>query len=288
MKRAALSIVVAVFLIALVAPAASATFPGKNGRIIWVKNGHVASVKADGTGFRKLTNGDADYMEIVGCSPNGRWVTFDGQTETLNYDIWLVRDDGSHLHRVTDDATDDYGPSFSPDGKWIVFSRDRGSSSDAIYIMQTDGSHRHMLFDDAADQQLPRFNKAGTKIVFQSTAGGGSTQLWIMRADGTHAHAITNGGNEHYTPSWTPGKRILYIENNFTTTKIVTILPDGSGRHVLKTTVPSVNTAVMSPDGTRLAITDGGPQHLYIQKLGGAPDIVRSDAGYTALDWCAG
>jgi Tol biopolymer transport system component len=108
-----------------------------------------------------------------------------------------------------------------------------------------------------------------------------------MRSDGTHAHAITSGSNQRYSPSWTPdGKRILYMENNFTTTKMITILPDGSGRRVVKSTVPSINTAVFSPDGTRLAITDGGPQYLYTQKLGMKAVKIGSRAGYTALDWC--
>ena len=47
------------------APAASATFPGTNGRIVWLKDGHVASVKPDGSGFRRLTTGASDYMEIA-------------------------------------------------------------------------------------------------------------------------------------------------------------------------------------------------------------------------------
>jgi Tol biopolymer transport system component len=108
-----------------------------------------------------------------------------------------------------------------------------------------------------------------------------------MRADGTNAHAITSGSNEHYSPSWSPdGKRILYIENNFVTPKIITILPDGTGRRVLKSTVASIDTAVLSPDGARLAITDGGPQYLYNQKLGRTAVKIGGSAGYTALDWC--
>ena len=97
MKRTSISFFVAVVVIAMGAPAASATFPGTNGRIVWLKNGHVASVKPDGSGFRKLTSGSADYMETPTCSPNGRWVTFAGQTATLNYDIWLVSSDGARI-----------------------------------------------------------------------------------------------------------------------------------------------------------------------------------------------
>src|SRR6187551_733075 len=82
-KRTSLSILIAVVVIALGASAASATFPGTNGRIIWLKNGHVASVKPDGSGFRRLTTGTSDYMETPTCSPDGRWVTFAGQTATL-------------------------------------------------------------------------------------------------------------------------------------------------------------------------------------------------------------
>ncbi len=43
-----------------------------------------------------------------------------------NFDLWMIRDDGTGLERVTSEPTFDGFPMFSPDGKTLVFASNRG------------------------------------------------------------------------------------------------------------------------------------------------------------------
>jgi hypothetical protein len=42
----------------------------------------------------------------------------------------------------------------------------------------------------------------------------------------------------------------------------------------------------MAPSGKRFALTDGGPQQLYRQPVGGTAVVIGSGIGYGSLDWC--
>jgi Tol biopolymer transport system component len=54
-----------------------------------------------------------------------------------NFDLYLVRDDGSEMHRVTYDAAFDGLPAFSPDGRYLMWtSRRTGLDAPQIFIAE--------------------------------------------------------------------------------------------------------------------------------------------------------
>jgi TolB protein len=55
-------------------------------------------------------------------SPNGKRIAFT-RYQDGTYDIGIMRADGTHRRRLTDDSTFDAFPAFSPNGKKIAFSR---------------------------------------------------------------------------------------------------------------------------------------------------------------------
>jgi len=69
-------------------------------------------------------------------SPDGVRLAFVSNLDG-NWEIYVMRSDGSSLIRLTRDAADDTDPSWSPDGKRIIFSSNR-SGRFAIYEMNVD------------------------------------------------------------------------------------------------------------------------------------------------------
>ncbi|MGN6255095.1 MAG: TolB family protein [Solirubrobacterales bacterium] len=61
-------------------------------------------------------------------SPDGHWIVYSRTVDTPaggsydRSDVYLVRRDGTHRQRLTDDGRS-FDPTFSPDGHWIAFTR---------------------------------------------------------------------------------------------------------------------------------------------------------------------
>ncbi len=134
MARRSLSVVALAFVsVALLAPSAFATFPGRNGRIAFqtADSRNIATMNPDGGGRRQITHLSAGSVaEYPRYSPNGRWIVFDARVPTdpnSSYDIYKMRTDGSALTQLTSDIGSfaDWGGGFSPDGKKIAFISDR-------------------------------------------------------------------------------------------------------------------------------------------------------------------
>jgi Tol biopolymer transport system component len=62
-----------------------------------------------------------------------------------DWDLWVVKADGSGLTRLTNVPGVDALPAWSPDGKWIAFLSNR-SGDWGIYIVRADGSDVRLVF----------------------------------------------------------------------------------------------------------------------------------------------
>lgn len=87
-------------------------------------------------------------------------------------DIWLAKEDGSAVRRLTDHKAREVFPRFSPDGKRIAFSSNREGNYD-VFVVPVEGGRPRQLTFHSADDLVVGWTPDGRKILFQSTRGHG-------------------------------------------------------------------------------------------------------------------
>ena len=278
-RKASLTTTVVATLVLMFAPAASATFPGRNGKIAYTNNNdQIALIKADGTGKKELTNfTSVSFMEAPMFSADGQWIVFDGQT-TGDTDLYVMKADGSHLRKITHTAAYEWGPSWSPSGKWIVFAQNGGGSP--IGVIHPDGTNKHRI--GTGTGEYPRYSPDGSKIAYGSSVDG---QIHVMKADGSHDHALTSAGGDY--PDWSPNGRLIgYSSSSSGTSQVWIMQADGSHKRQVTTTGASYSP-VFSPDGAWIVYSTGNTgSPIWVSKIDGSHrhQIVGSD-GACCLGW---
>lgn len=178
----------------------------------------IAVMRADGTGFRRLTGLPADLEA-------------DPQIARYSY-----ASDGS--------------PSFSPDGRTIAFVRAYAEGIDSICMIDIDGSNFRVVIRDAHAGEIA-WSPDGRTIAFYSEQDGG---IHLVDVDGTNERVLwqrTSGPNQD-SPSWSPdSSRIYYASGD-----VWVANADGSGLRVLADLPRYVSWVALSPDGSSIAFSE--------------------------------
>src|SRR5206468_2631900 len=146
-------------------------------------------MNVDGTGRKTLLSGKnrglfslswAHHGERIALSLGGvfqgpeaagDWIVF-ASDRGGDFEVYLIRPDGSGLRKLVSGGGRNNHPHFSPDGKWVVFTSKRAGFS-------------------AEEISLPR----------QPQPYG---ELFAVRVDGTGLVRLTHNGFEEGTPAWGP------------------------------------------------------------------------------------
>ena len=266
--------------LAMAAPA-SATTPGKNGRIAF--KGYLDADNITGAIFRVWPDGT-----------HGRQITF------------------AAVGRVEEQTE----VAFLPDGRRIVFTRSFGrvrefpngegfiEHSD-IVIRDLSGRHTHVVLRGrpfAGDNINMVVSPDGTRIAFQRhnsplAEPAGGIAVFVMRINGTHLRRITPWSlraGDH--PDWSPdGRWILFRSNEdggFLNSQLYVIHPDGSGMRQI--THLSADTMLLSasfsPNGARIVFSqtgDSGQPDIFTMRVDGSDvhQVTRTPLWESAPDW---
>jgi Tol biopolymer transport system component len=118
-----------------------------------------------------------------------------------NFEIYLMKLDGSEFAQLTDNSAEDADPEVSPDGSKIVFTSRRNGTAD-IYQISAVGSEMAQYTDWPSDEWHPTWSPEGPEIAFISNIGA-DPEIYILDADG-NSRQLTD--NEYYdaNPDWSP------------------------------------------------------------------------------------
>src|SRR5919197_248380 len=250
---------------AVVTAVASATAPGKNGRIAFRRYfnddhswGAVFTIDASGTGQRQVTHPPKGVVDDQpDWAPDGSRIAFSRCPKKPEGPcaIYTVHPDGSGLTRVSKPCppsgrippcTDDYVASFSPDGKELVFKQFSGQKNGrGQNIVIADGTHSRRVTPwslHAGDN--PDWSPDGKWILFRSyeDVDNKQSQIYLIHPDGSGLKQLTHfkKGAIVTSSSFSPdGKRIVFATTGLGgNADLFVMRPDGSGMHPITRTKP--------------------------------------------------
>lgn len=242
-------------------------------------------------------------------------VVFASNRDEGHGEIYSMRDDGSHVTRLTFNGVQDAAPRLSPDGTKITFRRELnpanvflmnvdGSSAvglapgtlaawspdgsklalvaDSLGVMNADGTGIHRFGVSASSVA---WSPDGTKLAYVSAglAGQSAGEIYTINANGTAATRVTNDGASKNSLDWSPdGAKLLYT----TAQGVFVINPDGSGI----ASPCSGRDARWSPDGQRIVfVTDAfdGNEEIYTVRPDGSDprNLTKNPANDSDPDW---
>lgn len=268
----------ALLLIALVVGAspASATFPGQDGRILFVRRDantgdtDLYFINPDGSSVTNLTQNAWHMVGSPAWSPDSRRIAFltngRGDTSRFNPQIFVMDADGTDADRLTHSTPGVAGPEWSPDGRRIVFSKIAKQQSQ-IFTMRADGTDKRRLTLSTYASRNPSWHPSGRKILFDRGRSGipiGSTDLFVMKRDGSRLRNLTSTSRRwELEGDWSPnGRRIVYVSfhpGKQSNSHIFVMGADGSNRRQITSGADYIDSAPRwSASGTRIVFVRDG------------------------------
>ena len=128
------------------------------------------------------------------------------------FDIYVMKPDGTEVARLTDAPRSDMNPSWSPDGTKIAYESGYRPHFD-IYVMDADGANSVRLTHDIAHDRYPSWSPDGARIAFQSDRDG-NHEIYIINSDGTGLSRLTDNPADDGAPSWSPDGSVIAFHSD--------------------------------------------------------------------------
>lgn len=186
-------------------------------------NGIYTVRSADGRRLRRVTSNPGGEDVVGSYSPDGRWIVFvrnapSGDRELIAQGLYVVRLDGTHLHRITPSGVavnPEHGGRWSPNGRTILFdARPADGARFTLWTIRVNGANLHRipvplpcggLITDPASFGCfaPAWAPDGWHIAFGTNdAATGDREIYTSTLDGHDLKQVTFGPVATDVPDW--------------------------------------------------------------------------------------
>lgn len=281
----------ALALTALLAPAAGATFPGRNGAIAFIGENCPEEDPGPCSDILYSAHADATHashrldlkLKYPAYSASGRKLAV-----VLNADDFLDLGEG-RLAVITADGTrlrklprKGRSPAWSPDGTHLAYEHEG-----VIYTVRSDGRDRRTL----GPGEQPDWS-INNEIAFTA-----NNRIATMSPTGRHLRVLTRFGS--YSPNWSPdGRRLVAVRvgGEHQSYPIFVVRRDGRQLHRLTHAFEDGSYPVWSPDGKSIIFewnfdvwmmgADGHHRRaLHLADGGGEHPVGKEDVGEDGIAW---
>ncbi len=163
---------------------------------------------------------------------------FDPGATADDFNLWMLRVDGSFATQLTQLAGDELYPAYDPGGRLVAFSSNAGGTWQIYTVEVLTGTIRTVT-SGPGNKYEPTWSPDGNWIVFSGDLNG-NRDLFIIPADGSLApEAITTTPTDETQPDWAPSMAvatpIIFTRSGQGGSRIFGIAPDGSNETQLST-----------------------------------------------------
>jgi len=226
---------------------ASAVWSPDGKRVAFVSNRYkpgagadIFVMNADGTNVVRLTNGSG-LNTFPTWSKDGKQIAFAstravaGSIDDEDLDIYVMKDDGTNVTRLTNTPGVDSKPAWSPDGRLIAFVSKRdhlGTDAADLYLMNPDGSSVARLTNQNNAVWFASWDPHSRRIAYSLYLGAPDGAIFTINADGSGlTHLVVDAEG---SASWSPdGSKLAYVCYVSGSPHICTVNSDGTGKTVL-------------------------------------------------------
>jgi Tol biopolymer transport system component len=202
----------------------------------------IAIINADGSHKRALTS--KRFETSPAFTPDGHHIVYECGTCRGGDGVFIMRDDGTHRHRLTTNPfprEGDSDPNVSPDGKTVTFVRRKVDFElQALFAVDINGNNVRKIAPYALEVAIKHdWAPDGRRIVITTDADypdGRSPNVATIRSDGSDLRMLTDytGGKQGaFAGSYSPdGRWIVFRVENLEreSFRLYKMRPDGSDR----------------------------------------------------------
>ena len=240
--------------------------------------------ESDGLGLKQLTATPGRDAH-PSWSRDGKHILFQSPRESGHVRLFMMKADGSELHRLTTNTGFCGVPTLSPNAQTIAFQCSDGLQTFGtpeapwrVFLLDLGQTKPRAVTHGPGNDQVPNWSPDGRTLLFFSDRDG-SNQVYELNLASRMVRRLTNGPDAHIVASYSPDGRQIVLSRGEPGSKAEIHILTPPKEYRLITDTPVFGGALFSPDGKSLLMqreTDAGTRLFVLPSDGsGGPQPIE-------------